>query len=316
MSKSARSRKQKPSVEVQSSFFIKQADGTEIEVDEATWKVHLHQHIASLPDNDPLKKLSMRLSLAAFMEAAHSNPTGPEAKLIEDDPARFMAMVHDFERKGWIPALTPEADGADGADGADSLGGTVADGAGGVGSAGQLDDPRAGAMRMEVTIREATLDDAPALIEQVRLLTEEPDIDIPLGPGEFTLTEEQERQVLAEYAAAENSVFLMAEVEGKIVGMLNCQGGKRKATRHAVTLGLSVRKEYRNQGVGGKLMEQAVAWAKGTGVVTRIELAVYARNARAIHLYERFGFVVEGQRQRAVRHGDVYLDDLIMALLL
>ncbi len=171
-------------------------------------------------------------------------------------------------------------------------------------------------MTREVTIREATPDDAPALIEQVRRLTEEPDIDIPLEPGEFTLTEEQERQVLVEYAAAENSVLLVAETAGTIVGMLNCQGGKRKATRHVVTLGMSVRKEYRNQGIGGKLMEQAVAWAKGTGVVTRIELAVYARNARAIHLYERFGFVVEGQRQRAVRHGDVYLDDLIMALLL
>jgi RimJ/RimL family protein N-acetyltransferase len=168
----------------------------------------------------------------------------------------------------------------------------------------------------DVTIREATPDDAPALIEQVRRLAEEPNIDIPLGPGEFTLTEEQERQVLAEYAAAENSVFLVAEARGQIVGMLNCQGGKRKATRHAVTLGMSVRKEYRNQGIGGKLMERAIEWAQATGVVTRIELAVYARNAGAIHLYERYGFMVEGRRRRAVRHGDVYLDDLIMALLL
>jgi RimJ/RimL family protein N-acetyltransferase len=167
-----------------------------------------------------------------------------------------------------------------------------------------------------VTIREATPDDARALIEQVRQLAEEPNIDIPLGPGEFTLTEEQERQVLAEYAAAENAVFLVAEAEGTIIGMLNCQGGKRKAMRHAVTLGMAVPKEYRNQGIGGKLMERAVEWAKNTGVVTRIELAVYAHNAGAIHLYERFGFVVEGRRRRAVRHGDVYLDDLIMALLL
>ena len=152
---------------------------------------------------------------------------------------------------------------------------------------------------MDVTIREATPDDAPALLEQVRRLAEEPNIDIPLGPGEFTLTEEQERQVLAEYAAAENGVFLVAEAEGQIVGMLNCQGGKRRATRHAVTLGMSVRKEFRNQGIGGKLMERAIAWAKGTGVVTRIELAVYARNARAIHLYEWFRFEVEGRRRRA-----------------
>jgi RimJ/RimL family protein N-acetyltransferase len=312
MSKSARSRKEKQGTEikVKASYFLTQPDGTRIEVDEATFKEHFHQHVASLPDDDPLKRIVMRLNLAAFVEATRSNPTGPEAKLIEENPAAFIALVQDFERKGWIPALTPGADGADG------LGDTGDNGAERAGGAGRPDDLRAGAMAMEVTIREARPDDAPALIEQVRLLTEEPDIDIPLGPNEFTLTQEQERQVLAEYAVAENSVFLVAEAEGKIVGMLNCQGGKRQATRHAVTLGMSVRKAYRNQGIGGKLMEQAVAWAKGTGVVTRIELAVYARNARAIHLYEQFGFAVEGQRRRAVRHGDVYLDDLIMALLL
>jgi RimJ/RimL family protein N-acetyltransferase len=313
VSKSPRSRKEKPTVEVRSSFFIKQPDGTKIEVDEATWKVLLHEHIASLPDSNPLKKFSMRLSLAAFLEAAHSNPAGPEAILIEEHPGHFMALVQDFERKGWIPAMMPEADSAEGTD---IPSGAGADDAGGVGSPDQAGDVHATPMKMEVAIRKATPNDAPALIEQVRLLTEEPDVDIPLGPGEFTLTEEQERQVLAEYAAAENSVFLVAEADGTIVGMLNCQGGKRKAARHVATLGMSVRKEYRNQGVGGKLMEHAVAWAKETGVVTRIELAVYARNVRAIHLYERFGFVVEGQRQRVVRHGDVYLDDLLMAMLL
>jgi RimJ/RimL family protein N-acetyltransferase len=315
MSKSTRSRKEKHGIDMRTSYFITQADGTKTEVEQATFKDPFHMHVNTLPDNDPLTAIVMRINLAAFLEAARSNPSGAEAKLIEDDPARFVALLHNFERKGWIPALMHEAVGADSADG---LGGTGADGAEGdvAGSADRPEDLRAGAMTREVTIRKARPDDAPALIEQVRLLTEEPDIDIPLGPGEFTLTEEQEQQVLAESAATDNSVFLVAEIEGKIVGMLNCHGGKRKATRHAVTLGMSVRKEYRNQGIGGKLMEQAVAWAKGTGVVTRIELAVYARNARAIYLYERFGFVVEGQRQRAIRHGDVYLDDLIMALLL
>ena len=61
---------------------------------------------------------------------------------------------------------------------------------------------------MDWTIREATPDDAEALIAHVQRLVEEPQIDIPLAPGEFTYTVDQERDLLREYAASENSVFL------------------------------------------------------------------------------------------------------------
>ena len=66
--------------------------------------------------------------------------------------------------------------------------------------------------------------------------------------------------------------------DGKRAGLLNCKGGKREAPRHVATLGVSVRKAWRNQRVGGALMEQAIEWAAATGIVKRIELALYARN--------------------------------------
>jgi RimJ/RimL family protein N-acetyltransferase len=169
---------------------------------------------------------------------------------------------------------------------------------------------------MAVITRLATPDDAEQLIAHVQRLLHEPDRDVPLEPGEFTLTVEQERQVLAEYAATPNAVFLVAEADGAIVGELNCKGSPRQALRHAVTLGISVRQEWRGQGVGSQLMAAAVAWAQQTGIVRRIELYVYARNAAAIHLYEKFGFVVEGRRRHAIFQRGAYLDDLIMARLL
>ena len=169
---------------------------------------------------------------------------------------------------------------------------------------------------MQVTIREAKPSDAKQLIAYVQRLAKEPDIDIPLAPGEFNLTVEEEKQILADRMASDNSIMLVAEVGGQIVGQLGCKGGKRKATRHAVTLGMSVHGGWRNQGIGSALMAQAIKWAKNTGVVTRIELNVFARNEMAIHLYEKFGFQVEGRRCRAVYHDGEYLDDYIMALLL
>jgi len=168
------------------------------------------------------------------------------------------------------------------------------------------------------TIREARPDDAERLLTHLHELVEEPDVLVPLTAGEppLSYTVDQERRVLAHYAAADNAVFLVAEADGVIVGWLDCVGGTRSRNRHAVVLGISVRRAWRNRGVGSALLRAAIDWARGTGVITRIELAVYRENVRAIRLYEKFGFEREGLRRRAVRHRGQYVDDLVMALLL
>ncbi|UCC77810.1 MAG: hypothetical protein JSW37_05450, partial [Anaerolineales bacterium] len=93
---------------------------------------------------------------------------------------------------------------------------------------------------MEATIREAQPSDAQPLIAYVQRLAEEPDIDVPLAPGEFRLTVEEEERLLADWHAAGNCIMLVAEVDGRIVGQLGCRGGTRKASLHAVRLGMSV----------------------------------------------------------------------------
>jgi putative acetyltransferase len=51
-------------------------------------------------------------------------------------------------------------------------------------------------------------------------------------------------------------------------------------------------------------------------VVKRIYLFVHADNARAIRLYQNFGFVEEGRRRQSILRNGEYIDDLMMALLL
>jgi putative acetyltransferase len=169
---------------------------------------------------------------------------------------------------------------------------------------------------MNIVIREARPEDAEKTIAHVRRLGSEPGVSIIIGPGEFDTTVAQQQEFLRHCAAADNHVYLVAEVEGQIVGILICRGGRRRAMRHTATLSMSVAHEWRNQGIGSKLLARAVEWARDTSVVTRIELHVYTRNEAAIHLYKKYGFEVEGRlRCRVYRDGE-YHDNLAMALLL
>jgi RimJ/RimL family protein N-acetyltransferase len=166
-----------------------------------------------------------------------------------------------------------------------------------------------------VIIREARPDDAAQMIAHMQTLAEEPDRMIVTGPGEFNLTVEEERAILEADAKSDNSVFMVAEVDGQIIGLLGCTGGMRQANRHSTYLGMSIRKEWREQGIGTALMQAAIEWARGTGIITRMELEVFAHNARAIHVYEKCGFQAEGIRRKAFFRDGQYIDSIVMALL-
>lgn len=77
---------------------------------------------------------------------------------------------------------------------------------------------------------------------------------------------------------------------------------------------MSVDRSYRNQGVGMALMERAITWAKEKPIV-RLELEVYADNVVAIHLYEKFGFVMEGRKRMYAYQRARYYDSYLMARL-
>ena len=169
---------------------------------------------------------------------------------------------------------------------------------------------------MTVTVREATPADASVLVAHLQELAREPGINIPLAPDEVTMTVEQEKAILADFAESPRALMLVAIMDSRIVGELSLKAiSSRKAVRHVATLGMSVKQPWRGKGVGRELMTAALEWAPTAGI-KRVELYVYARNAPAIALYEKFGFTHEGRRKAFIREGDTYLDDLVMAKLL
>jgi putative acetyltransferase len=166
------------------------------------------------------------------------------------------------------------------------------------------------------SVREATPGDAAVLLEHLKELAVEPGINIPLALDEITRTVEQEKAMLTDFSESPHAIMLVAEAERKLVGELSLKAiSPRRAVRHVATLGMSVKAAWRRKGVGRALIAAALEWAPSAGI-KRVELYVYARNAPAIALYEKFGFEVEGRRKAFIREGDAYLDDLVMARIL
>jgi RimJ/RimL family protein N-acetyltransferase len=169
----------------------------------------------------------------------------------------------------------------------------------------------------DCTIRRAVPGDAGGYIALMHgVLRETPPVDTPYAPDEFDPTDEAMAERIVEAALSANSLFLVAEVEGEIVGALTCAGGTLDANRHTTALGVYVAKAWRGVGIGGALMGLALEWARASGVVERIELEVFAGNTRAMHLYRKFGFVEEGRKRRAYLRDGAAVDTVIMALLI
>lgn len=110
-----------------------------------------------------------------------------------------------------------------------------------------------------------------------------------------------------------NTHSLVAVSEGEVIGELGLVVSDRPRRRHVGEIGMAVRDDRQGTGAGTALLEAALELADGWIGLSRIELCVYSDNERAIALYERFGFVVEGtHRSYALRDG-VYVDASSMA---
>ena len=108
--------------------------------------------------------------------------------------------------------------------------------------------------------------------------------------------------------------MLVAEVDGKVVGNIGIRRGKDRLA-HVAGLGMSVHDDYQNSGIGTALMRAILDMTDNWLNIRRVELDVYTDNLRAVHLYKKFGFQIEGvRRDFAFRDGE-YVDAYHMARL-
>jgi len=109
---------------------------------------------------------------------------------------------------------------------------------------------------------------------------------------------------------------LLACIDDDVVGTIGLfVHDQTPRRRHAGGLGITVHDDWQGRGVGTALMQAAVDLADRWLNLRRLELTVYTDNDRAIALYEKFGFEIEGKlREYAFRDG-AFIDAYSMARL-
>lgn len=166
---------------------------------------------------------------------------------------------------------------------------------------------------MSFSIEKARPEDAAALIDYLRVVGGESD-NLTFGAEGLPATVEEETAFLEKSAADTRSVILLAKEDGEIIGDGHIEAFSRRLS-HRAGLGITVRKAAWGRGVGTAIMERLIAHAWEQGIEI-IELQVRSDNARAIRLYEKFGFVKIGHYPGFLKVDRVYADCDLMNLYL
>ncbi|WP_342746169.1 GNAT family protein [Paenibacillus donghaensis] len=166
----------------------------------------------------------------------------------------------------------------------------------------------------KVVIRELTVEDAPKLTALREQLDRETSFML-MEPGERQVTLKQVEDMLDSYDGSDNSLMIGAEAEGRLTGYLSVQGGKARRNRHSAHIVVGILQEAQGIGIGSAFFERMDTWAVAQGIV-RLELTVMAHNERALRLYQKSGFEIEGTKRKSLRVDGRWVDEYYMGKLL
>ncbi|MFS0777846.1 GNAT family N-acetyltransferase [Neobacillus sp. 3P2-tot-E-2] len=155
-------------------------------------------------------------------------------------------------------------------------------------------------------IRSAMEKDAKSLSE-VRVQIDGETENLDREQGEAYIDESGFKQIIKEDSERVNNLFLVVEVHDRIVGFCRCEGNQLKRSSHKVDFGVCVLKDFWGYGIGKKFLEESIGWADENGI-KKISLKVLETNNKAIKLYQKYGFEVEGslKKDKLLSDGNFY----------
>ncbi|MCL1950884.1 MAG: GNAT family N-acetyltransferase [Turicibacter sp.] len=161
--------------------------------------------------------------------------------------------------------------------------------------------------------KEATKNDAAALIEYFKLVGGESD-NLLFGPEGMGLTTEQMEEMLFSLENAKKSTLFIGSVDSVIacVGSVRTNTGRAHMS-HQGEIALSVQKKYWGQGWGKALLKELIQFGKASDLKA-LHLGVKADNPSAIRLYEKMGFTAYGNHPNFFKIEGKYFHKILMYL--
>ncbi|WP_019910865.1 GNAT family N-acetyltransferase [Paenibacillus sp. HW567] len=163
---------------------------------------------------------------------------------------------------------------------------------------------------MIVTLRKLVPADAAELLNLQHRLDEESSFML-LEPDERQTGIQQVEEMIGSFADAETSILIGAETDGRLAGYLSVRGGSVRRNRHSAYIVIGILEQYQGMGIGSGLFKEMENWAKETGIV-RLELTVMVHNERALALYSKNGFEIEGTKKKSLQVNGEWVDEYYM----
>ena len=136
-------------------------------------------------------------------------------------------------------------------------------------------------------IERAQPEDAAALLEYLKIVGGETE-NLSFGAEGVPLDPEAERSYLQAQCDSLDNVQYLAKADGEIIGTASLNRRPNRMNHRGV-FGISLKKAWWGCGAASALMDAILAFARENGF-TQLNLEVRSSNARAIRLYERYGF--------------------------
>ena len=165
----------------------------------------------------------------------------------------------------------------------------------------------------EVILRTPRWEDLDDLVELINSLVDE---KAEIARAE-RVTREDEAEWLPKMLSSlerDELFFLVADVGGKVVASsdIHILSGDEK---HVGVLGIVVGSGFRDLGIGTEMMRTLVEQAVALGLKV-LTLQVFATNERAVHVYEKVGFIQTGKVPKKHFREGQYVDEVIMTKLI
>jgi L-phenylalanine/L-methionine N-acetyltransferase len=163
--------------------------------------------------------------------------------------------------------------------------------------------------KSEIKIRRAE----PADAEAMRKIFESPKVIYGTLQLPFPSTENWRKRLAEPTDGAFNLIAFVNDDAVGQSGLYTFPNYPRR--RHVGQIGMGVRDDWQGKGVGSALMQAMIDLADKWLNLSRLELEVYTDNEAAIHLYKKFGFVIEGTHYQFAYRDGQFIDIHAMARL-